>query len=288
MKPINFKRTLLGMLFLLALSLVNKSFSQFSDNIYASVENRSADLGKHKNKEGQDIVYQSEKMGALANQNKRDKTSEQDAHFRNRTNWFENPTANRYMFTPTGYSIGKDKGYYQNYMVLGNFAGYGLTDNLTLGIGVTPILVYLLDVEIVVSANAKFTIPIVDNKWNAGAGLLYSNIEGDPQVIGYSIVTYGSRDNNISVGAGFAWEQYRNTKPVFTLSGMLRLSENFALVGESWLLLSKHYSSTYEVDYLYGISLRCMVNWGSIDVGMSNVYTETPIPTFSLMIPFGK
>jgi len=301
MKPINFKVTILSMIFLLALSLVNKSFSQSSDNIYTSLENGSVDLIKHKRKAEQDIAYHTEEKKELANQNKNDKTTEQDSSFKKGKNWFQNPTAIRYMFTSSGYSVGKGKGYYQNYMLFGNFAGYGFTDNLTLGVGIG--IVPLHELHVPFSANAKYTIPIVDNKWNAGTGLFYSYIDGEQQAIGYGVVTYGSMDTNLSAGVGFVWSNYEPAvKPVLALNGMIRLTKNFALVGESWFITSKKFTysydattqeivktfKNYEFDFLYGLSLRFMVKWGSLDIGMTNYFYGEAVPSVSINIPFGK
>jgi hypothetical protein len=82
--------------------------------------------------------------------------------------------------------------------------------------------------------------------WHIGGGLIYTHIpkldEEFPALragIGYGVVTYGSADNNVSGGLGYAIDEtgFDNT-PVLHYGAQKRLGRNWALVNEGYVLLN--------------------------------------------------
>lgn len=212
-----------------------------------------------------------------------------EQNFRNGEYWFENPNATRYLFSPSAYSLRKGEAYYQNtYLVLNSF-NYGITDRFTIGAGFE--LISTFSGEPIFFITPKYSFPISE-KWNAGAGILYANaaIEDFSGLgIGYGLVTYGSRDNNVTLGAGFGYVDGEFTpEPVFTLSGMRRIGRKAALVTENWLVPAGGYYGVYS----YGI--RFMGEKITVDLAFLNnaeIATDVlfiGIPYVDFVVKFGK
>ncbi len=154
--------------------------------------------------------------------------------------WLQTPNRTRYLLTPTGFGLKKKEGYYQNvYFFLNNF-NYGLTDHVSLGGGVE--VISLFAGSPIFFLMPKLSLPI-SPKWNAAGGLLYMNMLGKYNPlgrgfgIGYGVLTYGTENTNITAGLGYGFYDREWTKrPIFTLSGTVRLSNRVALVSENWVI----------------------------------------------------
>lgn len=212
-----------------------------------------------------------------------------ERNFRNGEYWFENPNATRYLFSPSAYSLRKGEAYYQNtYLVLNSF-NYGITDRLTIGAGFE--LISTFSGEPIFFITPKYSFPISD-KWNAGAGVLYANAATDDFSglgIGYGLITYGNRDNNATLGVGFGYvDDEVSGKPVFTLSGMRRISRKMALVTENWVVPLDGYYGVYS----YGV--RFMGEKITVDLAFLNNADIARdvlfigIPYVDFVVKFGK
>jgi hypothetical protein len=216
--------------------------------------------------------------------------------------WFDNPNATRNIFGPTGYGLRKGEGYYQNFMLFYNSVSYGFTDNLTVGFGTIP---FTFGEGLLFTLTPKVSFPIVEDQFNLGVGVLYSHIFGESSGIAYGVGTYGSRDNNFSVGVGYGnvegdWAE----APIFTFSGMIRVSKKFGLVSENWLIPNRRYNydynpntntydSTYDTEYnlIFTYSARLIFESISVDLGFFNspeIAGEIPfgIPMAGITVPF--
>ncbi len=192
-----------------------------------------------------------------------EKISEGD--FRDGVYWFPNPNATRYLIGPSAIPLKAGEGYYQNTMLFLNSFNVGATDFLSIGGGIeffstfgggNPLFYF--------TPKASFK---VGNHFHLGGGLLYASIPTDDrdQVgITYAIGTYGSADNNVTVGAGYGFTNGKfTTRPFITFSGMARASKKIAFVTENWLIPStkevyEYYNSyrtvnTYPAYISYGI-----------------------------------
>ena len=56
--------------------------------------------------------------------------------------WPENPHSSRYFWGPSGYNLRKGEGYYQNTWIMLNQVSYGITKNISLGLGIIPLFLF--------------------------------------------------------------------------------------------------------------------------------------------------
>jgi hypothetical protein len=164
--------------------------------------------------------------------------------------WLPNPQSTRYFWAPNGYGLKKNEGWYQNIWILYNQVSYGFTDYFSCGIGMIPMFLFA-GTSTPIWIVPKFSIPVVENKFNIGAGSFLSTVIGEEtEIFGllYGTTTFGSRDNNFSAGLayGFYGDEWADV-PVFNISGMIRIgprayfvTENYALTieGETGVVLS--------------------------------------------------
>lgn len=215
------------------------------------------------------------------------------SQIRNGKYWFDNPNASRNLYSPTGYGLRKGEGYYQNFMLFINHVGYGFSDNFTLGAGLIP---FTFGEGAIFSITPKFSIPIVDNKVNAGLGVSYNHILGANGGIAYGVLTFGSRDRNFTVGSGYGmWEGDWAKRPIFTASATFRFNRNFGFVTENWFIpVEKGYNeNTRSVNMGYAgfitAGLRYMHERFSVDLSVmtSPEIGSGTFPIVGVTIPFG-
>lgn len=155
------------------------------------------------------------------------------------TYWLDNPQATRYFWSPNGYSLKKGEGYYQNVWILGNQAIYGLTNHLSAGIGMIPLFLFA-GASTPVWLTLKYSVPLVKDKVNITAGALVGTVIGESTgAIGilYGMSTFGSKDNNLSIGAGWAFADGQMAKiPTFNLNGMIRTGPKGYLLTENYFI----------------------------------------------------
>lgn len=210
--------------------------------------------------------------------------------------WFENPHASRYLFNPSGYGLRKGEGYYQNVWILFNQAAYGFTDKFTVGAGTIPVFLFGGGV-FPYWITPKFSIPIKKERLNASAGVFYANFFGDNNGdfaglgIVYGSTTFGSRDKNLTLGAGYGFVDGHWAKsPMFAVSGMSRVSRRTFFVTENYLVQADGAPLG-----ILSIGLRRVAKKLAIDVALvrpvSGVlfnFDFIAIPWLSITAPFGK
>jgi len=153
--------------------------------------------------------------------------------------WLDNPQATRYFWAPNGYNLKKGEGYYQNVWVLFNQAVYGFTDHFSGGVGVMPLFLFG-GTAAPAWLMAKFSVPVVENKFNLGAGALMGTVVGEENTgfgILYGISTFGSKDKNLNIGLGWGFaggEMARN--PTVNISGMIRTGAKGYFITENYFI----------------------------------------------------
>lgn len=212
-----------------------------------------------------------------------------DDRFKNGQYWFENPNATRYLFSPSAFSLKRGEAYYQNTYLFLNSFNFGVTDNLTIGAGFELISTFSGDPVFFITPKYSFKLT---EKLRAGAGVLYANgvNSGFSGLgIGYGILTYGNTDDNVTFGAGYGFvDSELSDRPVFTLSGMKRISRRVGLVSENWLIPTDDYYGIFS----YG--LRFMGEKITVDFAFLNnpdIASEVlfiGIPYIDFVIKFGK
>lgn len=217
--------------------------------------------------------------------------------------WFKNPHSTRHIVGPTAFNLQKGEGYYQNLYLFGQSVNYGLTNHFSIG-GGTEIasVIFAQEWPYVYFLTPKIGYQI-GPKWHAGGGILYARLrnlvdEKNNLGIAYGVVTYGSYDNNATLGLGWGMHSnvkfdqntlktYRDAgispKPIITLSGMTRITKRIALVTENWIFSMKHenqtwdpqtqrylYTTTERYDGYFSYGMRFMSERNSIDFGFIN------------------
>ncbi len=214
-----------------------------------------------------------------------------EGQLKNNELWTENPQSSRYFWAPNGYGLKKNEGYYQNVWVLFNQASYGFTNNFSVGLGMMPLFLFA-GAPTPIWITPKFSIPIAKDVINAGAGVLAGTLIGektDPVGLAYGVVTAGNRDANITFGMGYGFVGGDlGETPVFTLSGMVRVSKKGYLLTENYLISAEGESFT-----LLGLGGRTVWSKVSVDYGLlipivSDMEGLIALPWLSFVVPFGK
>lgn len=137
----------------------------------------------------------------------------------------------------------------------------------------------------------KVSIPIVENKFNLGAGVLGGLVIGQENFsfgIFYGITTYGSRDKHLSIGLGYGFAGGQMAKsPVINISGMTRIGERGYFMSENY------YIPTDSPLILLSIGGRSIINKIGLDYGLfipisEGIGTFVAIPWLGLTIPIGN
>jgi hypothetical protein len=153
--------------------------------------------------------------------------------------WADNPQATRYFWAPNGYGLRRGEGYYQNIWILFNQASIGISDNISIGVGTVPLFLFAGTAS-PVWLTPKISIPIVENKFNLGAGALVGSVIGEAETgfaLAYGVGTIGSRNHNATFGVGYGYAGGSwSTTPLITLSGMTRVGKNWYLLTENYII----------------------------------------------------
>lgn len=203
--------------------------------------------------------------------------------------WVEDPNGSRLFFTSTGRALPQGEGYVSSFWLFFPFVGYGVTDWLTIA-GGTPIVpgafgemfyiapkITLLDrgkTSLAVGALSFFVTDEIDE---GNAGILYT------------VGTYGSRDNAITLGAGWFYAQtdgYSDiaNEPVFMLGGERRISRRVKLITENWI------SASDGIDGMLSGGFRFIGDRLSADLGFASLPGEGGccLPLVNFVWSFGQ
>jgi hypothetical protein len=178
--------------------------------------------------------------------------------------WFPNPNSTRLFFAPTGQMLKKGEGYFADYeLFLPGFA-YGLTDNVTIGGGVS-ILPLAAD-EQLYFLTPKVGGRLSENVHLAG-GVLFAGSKLGTGGIGYGTGTFGNSDGSVTVagGYGFAGGEIAS-KPLLMVGAEKRVARRLALVTENYL------PPTKESKFVYSFGVRLMGEKLTTDLALVNVH----------------
>jgi hypothetical protein len=205
--------------------------------------------------------------------------------------WFDNPQSTRYFWSPNGYGLKRGEGYYQNIWVMWNQFAYGVTDHFSIGGGIIPVFLFG-GAPTPVFFTPKFSFPVEKDKFNLGAGALIGTILGESETgfgIVYGTSTFGSPDQNISLGLGygFAGGEWASS-PMLNLGAMFRLSP-------SWYFISENYYIGIEGESFGVISAggRWIIKKAALDFGLftpvgGGIGEFVALPWLGFTIPFGN
>jgi len=138
-----------------------------------------------------------------------------------------NPQATRYFFAPSAMQLKKGEGYYQNAWLIYNQVSYGISNNLTIGMSMTPVGT---------GGTVKFGLDISDNfHISAGGIAIVPFWDDEPVGIGFTNMTFGNERKNFSIAYGNAFSDDGN-EHMLNVSGMLELNYRMWLITENYFL----------------------------------------------------
>jgi hypothetical protein len=238
------------------------------------------------------LILQTDKLGNLTF-NKKDIVKITPIHTENIKKgeyWFENPQSARYLWSPNGYGLKKGEGYYQNIWVLFNQVSYGVTNYFSVGAGILPVFLFGGGAT-PVWITPKFSIPVVKDKFNVGAGALVGTVLGESGTgfgLLYGLTTAGSRDMNISIGVGYGVSGSGWAKsPLISLSALARTGARGYLITENYYI-----NLDGETLVLISAGFRWVIKKAGLDFGLvmpvAADLTFFAVPWLGITIPFGK
>jgi hypothetical protein len=155
---------------------------------------------------------------------------------RNGEYWAQDLNETRLFFGPTARTLPRGAGYMSVYMFVLPFAGYGVSDAVTLAGGVIPF--FGEDMPLVGYVAPKVQILAKESVQAAVGGLAFFSSDAAESVgILYGVTSFGrSSDASVSLGAGFGYAgtEIANT-PVLMAGFETRTSQRTKLVSENWI-----------------------------------------------------
>jgi hypothetical protein len=177
--------------------------------------------------------------------------------------WFPNPNYTRLFFAPTGQMLKKGEGYFSDYELFFPGFAYGLTDNVTIGGGVSLFPVAVEDQ--VYYLTPKIGISVSD-RVHLAAGMLFAGTQGETGGIYYGVGTFGDANASVTLGGGYGFAGGKiESRPVGMLGGELRISRRIGLVTENYLL------PVSDDNVLYSFGVRFMGEKITTDLALVNV-----------------
>ncbi len=212
--------------------------------------------------------------------------------------WFENPNPYRYLLGSSAIPKPKKTATYQNVWIFFNSFSYAPTNflDITGGFEIFSLLSASSDAPYFFYLNPTASTKVAKNFY-VGGNIFYINSfanHEDRDFYGLGTLnaysTYGNSNMNVtaSLGWGFINSDFES-KPLITLSGMIRASRRIAFVSENWLLPEVDESRGYYGLFSYGV--RFLSPKVSIDLAFINngdIASDLPIgfPFLDFMVIF--
>jgi uncharacterized membrane protein len=177
--------------------------------------------------------------------------------------WFPNPNSTRLFFAPSGQMLKKGEGYVSDYELFFPGIAYGLTDNISIGGGVSLLPAAAEDQAYYFTPKIGFS---VSDKVHLAAGVLFAGTRVGTGGVYYAVGTLGDGDGSITLGGGYGFAGGKvERKPVGMLGAEKRLSRRIAIVTENYLL------PVSNDNLLYSFGLRFMGEKITTDLALFNV-----------------
>jgi len=191
--------------------------------------------------------------------------------------WFPSPTPTRLLFGPTGRVLPKGKSYIADHWVFLVSGGYGVTDRITIGGGMS-----LLPTDNFLTENVYFVTPKVavlkGERVNASVGAFIGTFPfaNDDKFntfgIAYGAASWGTPDASFTAGAGYGFVNGDiANKPALMLGTELRFARRASFVSENYIL-----PEVGGAVLSYGV--RLMGESLSVDLAFVNLTSNGKIP----------
>lgn len=294
MKPTNLLRTIaiLMCLFITSKAILGQT-TQDSVSYYIETVDGNSFIGTIAEQDSEKIMLKTEKLGVitLRRADIRKMNVITPAKFKDGKYWFDNPQATRYFYSPNGYGLKKGEGYYQNIWVLFNSAAVGVTDNFSIGVGLVPLFLFG-GTSTPAWITPKVSFPVTKDKVQIGAGALIGAVIGEENTgfgILYGLTTFGSRDNNVTLGLGYGYAGGEMAdSPMININGMFRTGARGYFLTENYI-----FSGGGSTTLFLSFGGRQIIKDAGLDYGLwlpvnADIDTFVAIPWLGLTIPFGK
>ncbi|MBN2225722.1 MAG: hypothetical protein JW763_00005 [candidate division Zixibacteria bacterium] len=206
--------------------------------------------------------------------------------YRDGVYWFPNPNRTRLYVGPTGRCLRKGEGYFSDMLIFFPSVSYGLTDNVTIGGGMSLVpgidfdrqLFYLmpkigLDVKenIAIAASAIIIqIPDFDDDDDEDGDLVDLD-EGVTVGVLFASSTIGTDDKSLTLGLGFGFaDDEIADNPAVLVGGEYRVARRLSLVTENWIFPEVD-------DPLISYGVRFFGEQLSIDLALFNILNDDAI-----------
>ena len=182
--------------------------------------------------------------------------------------WFPNPNETRLFFAPSARMLKRGDGYVSDYEVFFPGAAYGVTDNVSIGGGIS-LFPAGLDQQIY-----YFTPKVggtVHENVNLALGALIVGGIPDEATVGivYGVGTFGPPDASITAGLGYGFAGTTVARnPVAMIGGEFRVARHLALVTENYIIPNTH------ANPLYSYGVRLMGEKMTVDLALFNASGE--------------
>jgi hypothetical protein len=177
--------------------------------------------------------------------------------------WFPNPNATRLFFAPTGQMLKKGEGYFADYEVFFPGFAYGVTDNISIGGGVSLFPAGVDEQVYYVTPKVGMSF---GEQLHLAAGVLFAGTQGGTGGVYYGVGTVGDGDASATIGLGYGFAGGKiESKPVAMLGGEKRIARRIALVSENYLL------PISENNIVYSFGIRFMGEKLTTDLALFNV-----------------
>lgn len=189
--------------------------------------------------------------------------------------WFPNPNQTRLILSPTGRMLERGQGYFNDIYIFFPNVAYGITNNITMGAGITIFPGVDLDKQIMFFM-PKIGIDATENFDLAISGLIfripkaYDWDNNDAMAVGllYGMGTYGTQDKSITVGLGYGFvDDKLGDKPAVIIGGEYRFARRASLVSENWVFPDADYP-------LISYGVRLFGEQMAVDLGFFNTFSE--------------
>ncbi len=167
--------------------------------------------------------------------------------------WERDPNRNRYMYAPSGFTLGKGHGYVSQKELLLTEAAYGITDFWDIQAG-TSLITLAIPGGAVGVLGTKLAVPITPTlRVGGGAQGLFAADLALAAVFG--TVTLGTEDRHVSFNAGTTvltnGEEVRMSPGgILIVSGNYRVGPRVALLSENWIFVGSQFTPTGEPVWL--------------------------------------
>jgi hypothetical protein len=177
--------------------------------------------------------------------------------------WFPNPNSTRLFFAPSGQMLKKGDGYFSDYELFFPGFAYGVTDNVSIGGGVSIVPAGVEDQAYYVTPKIGFS---PSDEVHLAAGVLFAGTRGGTGGVYYGVGTFGNDDASVTLGGGYGFAGGEiESKPVGMIGGELRIAPRVGIVTENYLL------PISENNFLYSFGLRFMGEKMTTDLALVNV-----------------